>query len=356
MSLMWYHRGNLKVPKEFVSEIGVYIGDKIYLLGLTTHVPGEEIGPCGIMVSKLDLKTMKIEKLMLIEEIHVIDDNVLTYGECIVIIDPIDDPQHIQFLIINTKTRKIEKHSIDHASDRRNVATACIVENHIYIVLESINPSATKVSILTVNLKTWKKEMVKRSNAPHVFFKHQPKAFVHGKDIFFISFEDSSVSIFNTEVKQWTKMEDFGQCKTQYRQIDCTAVYSQGEIFIFKVFSASCLENWTENWTDIFNCSSMQWRRETFSLSSIFRSGYFTNCFDVNGKIFILKNSDNAINHMELEDEELSLQSNIMDIYELDLNPSLGKLYAMNIVQQSLDLNWKKISKSMHDELKRYIR
>ncbi|GAB6026853.1 hypothetical protein CHUAL_014099 [Chamberlinius hualienensis] len=206
----------------------------------------------------------------------------------------------LKFLMISLKNYHMKEMTVKIDFNGRTAFRCCLVEDHVYVIYQ--NNSNAQLTIVSEDLKTWKAELIDRPNAPKVIFRDHLRVIAHGKDIF-ICFDDSTVSIFNTEAKEWTKVEDnFGRPNGQYYlQMVYGATIYVNEVFIFKFLPDPLLKNWTR----VFNCNSMKWRRENISIPSIFNVMFFINCFAFKGKIFAIKNSNMVINRLCPENIEL---------------------------------------------------
>ncbi|GAB6024254.1 hypothetical protein CHUAL_014237 [Chamberlinius hualienensis] len=91
----------------------------------------------------------------------------------------------------------------------------------------------------------------------------------------------------------------------------------------------------------------MQWSIPNFSQHPQDGWTFTENCV-FNNKIFIIKNSTNAENVIKMSLEI----SDDMEIYVLDLNPSLEALCAAKILELNLDQS--KLPKKLQHELKKY--
>ncbi|GAB6026754.1 hypothetical protein CHUAL_014095 [Chamberlinius hualienensis] len=352
MGLMWYHHGNLIVTDDVVYKTGVQIGDKLYLIGDEFH-ESDEVNPLVKMViSELDLNTMTIEKLMFFTfqryANKLLSYKVMAYGECIVVFTPTIGSDHLIYRMIYPATRRIEKVTIDYDFHEHFVVSTCIVEDTIYFFLERFQQEAI-IEMLSFNLQTWTNELIELSNAPVVSSEHDTIAITHENNIFFMAVDTSPVFIFNTVTKAWTEVEETLACD-YLRIVNTNVVDFNGEVFFFRNLLDS------NKWTDIFHCNLKKWRKNDLALPSITNnSNCFTEYFAYHRKLFVIKNSNNAMNRLYASRNEEPLpNSDVMDIYELNFSPSLERLCLIAVFKHPLLCD--ELPEFMQNELKRLIK
>ncbi|GAB6024298.1 hypothetical protein CHUAL_008990 [Chamberlinius hualienensis] len=325
MAPTWRHYGIIKVPKNHFYKQIVVLNENIYLLGI------ESKNPLKGLVSKMDLKTLKITPIMPIEYERALSHDRYTtmcvYADSTLLIGPFYSSSSINLLMINTITHQKIDLNIDFQSDCLDIIDQYVIEDHIYIILHSGLKS--ELSILVVNLENFKKKVFVNSNQCFKGYGIFSTA-AHKCRIYCFNHQNSAIFIFNTVNNNWNEIFS-SRAKVYDKESTYQNILMKDEVVSFKM----AFKPYFRKWIEILDFRRMQWRIPNFSYHS--QSDWtFTKYFTFNGKIFIIKNSPNVIKEYSLLHSKLE-DSDELEIYVLNLNPSLKSLCAARILELNLD-------------------
>ncbi|GAB6024262.1 hypothetical protein CHUAL_008955 [Chamberlinius hualienensis] len=329
MPRMWYNIGKIKTPPEctFLYESALTIGDKVFAFH-QRHLRQYT------KIAELDLKTLKCTEFLSpnydfsqsegfsLYEISSYEKNIIMCGH-----EKQNEPGKL--LKINTITHHVDIITLDYDDRFWEIEGLCIIKDHAYVIL--INVNFSRISIISVNLKTYEMKTIQCSDEELFDDLTYFKCINHESNIIFYHQVNHFIVIYDTVNDEWRKIEsviDNGrEMKVVFR-----GVMINNEFVAFK----RTYLPYNREWVEIFNFNSMKWRFGNFGGHPQFDDS-FCSYFELNGKIATIKNSQNAINRSRRINQTDLPGSDEMEIYIMDLNPSLETLSATRVRELNLD-------------------
>ncbi|GAB6025301.1 hypothetical protein CHUAL_010718 [Chamberlinius hualienensis] len=338
MASMWFHRGTVKVPIDAFYRFAVAINDKIYLLGFDNNENNKTV------ISQLDFETLKCSEIVSIDynwACVILRTNLHVHRENIILFGPQYNNLPDKLLRINTITHQVDNIQLDHGFNYSNIIGDCVIKDHYYIIFSDIE--IRRLLVFAVNLKTLEKKLIQSPNSPLTSILREFNVGANGTDICCFNENQCIAFIFNTVNEEWKKIDNC-VVETNGKVRINQNINVNGELVVFKKIG----------WTQIFNFNNQKWRKGHFSQHPKY-DWTFTKYFEFNGKIVTIKNTENALKSLK---ESNGPKGNFdngdeLEIYILDLNPSLETLCYIRIIQLNLDRS--KLPKKLQHQLKKYI-
>ncbi|GAB6025300.1 hypothetical protein CHUAL_010717 [Chamberlinius hualienensis] len=346
MAPMWVRYGTVKVFNKYFYYSAVVINDKMYLLGFDVSDKNKTV------ISELDLRTFKMTKIISIDSINKYKTafnpcSVCKYNENILIFMPdyADFPH--QLVKINTKSHEVDEFPKYEEINNSNKVGQCVIEDNVYILFN--NHSTSKLSILTVNLKTFEKKLIQSRNSPPN--KHFISLIISavGHEICCFNEIQPVIFVFNVVNSEWRKIEVSVIKTNDFERIEQILFVNSSEFVTLK----HAVQPYFRKFIEILDFNKMQWRSADFLHFPQFDRS-FTRYFQLNGNLAVVKNSPNSFqSNIYLDKEKIDLSNDDLEIYILDLNPSLKTLCSIRVLELSLDQS--KLPKTIQNDLKQYI-
>ncbi|GAB6024261.1 hypothetical protein CHUAL_008954 [Chamberlinius hualienensis] len=342
MCSFWFHHGTVKSTNDYIYKHVIVINDNVYIIG--SSIDNESQGA----ICKLDLQNLNVTEHMSMESTRFPPygkySKIFAYEDQIVYLLPIYRSTHCELIKINTITKQINNININlnfNYHSYWNFIDQCVIMDHLYIIW--LDRSEDVLSILSINLNTL--EITGPfSNISRRRIQDYPNltAVPIGSEIYCLLKMQTFMFVFNTENNEWREIYNFLN-ESYITDTIYQTIIINNEIMAFK-------RETNRKFIEIFSFQTMKWRIPNYS---VYPEDFvvFTNYFAFQGKIFTIRNSSNA--RKLYSEESVNPETvNEMEIYVLDLNPSLEALSAARILQLNLDQS--KLPKKLQDQLKRY--
>ncbi|GAB6024263.1 hypothetical protein CHUAL_008956 [Chamberlinius hualienensis] len=258
---------------------------------------------------------------------------------------PKSQKQPERLLKINTTTHHVDIIPLVYDDDFWELEGQCVIKDHVYIIL--INVDYSGILIISVNLKTFKIKKINYSNEELFRGLIHYKCIDHESNLNFYCEKIPFIIIYDIVNDNWRTIENVNF--VDYKNKFTTRMFMQSdEVAVFK---KNQLPNYDEH-VEINNFNVMKWKSGSFEGKRQFDDS-FSYYFEFNGKLATIKNSQNAINRSRYIDKSKLIGPDEMEIYVLDLNPSLQCLCATRISEFNLDQS--KLPKKLQNEIKQYL-
>ncbi|GAB6024297.1 hypothetical protein CHUAL_008989 [Chamberlinius hualienensis] len=331
MCPMWYHLETVKARNRYIFEL-VVVNERISMVGVNFYKRFQEV------IYKIDFNKIPPEKYRRCSPYDLFS-KMCGYGYYGVFLMNFKMADSYVLFMVHRITNEIKNINVYYNIDWYS-KQLCVIEDYVYIIW--LQQQQDALSILSINLNTF--EMNGPFSVPsRPYLRFIPILTVApvGSEIYCFLKMEPFMFVFNTENNKWREITNYLNEPYDKYIIDHKIIIND-ELMTLKT-------DFNRKWIEMFNFKTMKWRITNYSLHPQHNFMTFSNYCVFKGKIYTVRNSPNSPN------EPINPETIYdIEIYVLDLNPSLESLCAARVIQLNLDQSI--LPKILQDELKRYIK